>query len=411
MHEDGRGESIWDRFCATPGKIANGDTGEIACDFYHRYPADIELMREAGLNAFRLSIAWPRVLPDGRGAVNEAGLDFYDRLVDALVASGVEPVVTLYHWDLPVALEDAGGWPNRETAYAFAEFAEVVARRLGDRVTQWITLNEPWCSAWLGYGSGEHAPGRTSVPDAVSAAHHLLLAHGLAVQAIRREAPNAKIGISVNPTHIVAASPEDADAAFAADGHQNRWLLDPLFGRGYPADVLERFGAEPTILPGDLETIATPIDVLGVNYYHRHVVVAESDGWAIERQPGSEYTAMGWEVWPDGLVDLLQRLHTDYAPPEMWITENGAAYDDVLAADGRVDDPRRLAYLACHLDAVGRAVEAGHPRQRLLRLVAARQLRMGARILEALRHRLRGLRDARAHTEVELLLVPRLRRD
>src|SRR6266540_1387358 len=319
-HEDGRGESIWDRFAATPGKIRNGESGEIACDFYNRYPDDIRLMRELGLDAFRFSIAWPRVLPEGRGPVNARGLDFYDRLVDALLEAGIRPFATLYHWDLPQALEDAGGWPARATVDAFVEYAQAVADRLGDRPIEWITLNEPWVSAWVGYGWGHHAPGRVSEADALAAAHHLLLAHGRAVEVLRREAPQAGVGITLNLGHVY---PESADAA--------------------DADAARH--------------------VLGVNNRSRNLIRADRNGGGPihVRAPHSEYTDMGWEIYPDGLQDLLLRLRDDYAPRAIYITENGAAFPDVRGHDGRVLDPERQAYIEGHIDAVGRAVEAGVP--------------------------------------------------
>ncbi len=250
-YEDGRGESIWDRFCATPGKVRAGDTGEIACDFYHRYPQDIALMSELGLDAFRFSISWPRVVPGGRGPVNEAGLDFYDRLVDALLEAGIRPFVNLFHWDLPQQLEDAGGWPERATAEAFAAYAAVVAERLGDRVKDWITHNEPFCTSWLGYGLGAHAPGRTSVGDALAASHHVLLGHGWAVEALRRAAPDAEVGIVLDPwpIHPATDSPEDVAAAHAEDGVRNRWFFDPILRGAYPEDVLERFAERCTADP------------------------------------------------------------------------------------------------------------------------------------------------------------------
>ena len=240
-HEDGRGESIWDRFCATPGKVRNGDTGEIACDFYHRYPEDVALMRELGIDAFRFSIAWPRILPDGRGRVNHEGLDFYDRLLDELLENDIRPFVTLYHWDLPQALEDLGGWPNRDTVDAFGEYTEIVAGRLGDRVERWITLNEPRVSTWEGYGNGRHAPGRCSQADALATSHHLLLAHGRAVEILRRVVPAAKVGITLDLHPVYPASESDADRAAAKrmDGLENRWFLDPIFRGEYPADVLD----------------------------------------------------------------------------------------------------------------------------------------------------------------------------
>jgi beta-glucosidase len=360
--EDGRGESIWDRFCTTPGKVRNGDTGAVACDFYHRFPGDIALMRELGLDSFRFSVAWPRVLPEGRGRVNEAGLDFYDRLVDALLANGIDPCVTLYHWDLPQPLEDAGGWPSRDTAEAFVEYAEAVVGRLGDRVTRWITHNEPWVAAWLGYGWGILAPGRTSDDDAVAAAHHLLLSHGWAVDVLRREVPGAEVGITLNLTHAEPAteSDADADAARQVDAHMNRWFLDPLFRGEYPTDL----PYAPPVRPGDLETIAAPLDFLGVNYYFR--VLAEANGGdfpVFAHVPGATYTDMGWEVYPEGFYACLVRVARDYEPPAIYVTENGAAFADVRLHDGSVSDPERRDFLAGHLGAVQRAIAAGAPVQ------------------------------------------------
>jgi beta-glucosidase len=363
-HQDGRGESVWDRFSATPGKVRNGDTGELACDFYHRYAGDVSLMADLGLDAFRFSIAWPRVLPEGRGRVNQAGLDFYDRLVDELLARDIEPFATLFHWDTPQALEDAGGWPARETAEAFVQYAELVAARLGDRVRHWMTHNEPWVHAWIGHSWGEHAPGRTSERDAVAAAHHLLLSHGWAVDAIRRAAPGAQVGITLNLSHAYAATdtPEDEAAAWEVDGGTNRWFLDPIFRGAYPADLLERNElVAPLVRDGDLETMAAPLDFLGVNNYFRHVVGAGADGPRFVRDPEAQHTDMGWEVYPDGLHALLTRLAVEYAPPAIYVTENGAAFGDVRVHDGRVHDPERTAYLQSHITAVGRAVAAGVP--------------------------------------------------
>jgi beta-glucosidase len=363
-HEDGRGESVWDRFSATPGKVRNGDTGEIACDFYHRYRDDVALMRELGIGAFRFSIAWPRVLPEGRGRVNQAGLDFYDRLVDELLAHEIEPFATLFHWDTPQALEDAGGWPARETAEAFVEYAEVVAGRLGDRVRRWITHNEPWVYAWIGHAWGEHAPGRTSQTDAVAAAHHLLLSHGWAAEAIRRAAPDPEVGITLNLSHSYPASdtPEDEAAAWRVDGEGNRWFLDPIFRGSYPADVLERNKiVAPFVRDGDLDAIAAPLDFLGVNNYFRFVVSSTADGPKLEHDPGVPRTDMGWEVYPDGLHRLLVRIAEDYAPRAIYVTENGAGFGDVRVHDGRVHDPERTEYLETHIGAVSRAVAAGAP--------------------------------------------------
>ena len=358
--EDGRGESIWDRFSATPGNVANDDTGAIACDTYHRYAEDIRLMRTLGIGAFRLSVAWPRILPEGRGPVNRAGLDFYDRLVDDLLANGLDPYVTLYHWDLPQALEENGGWPVRDTVDAFTEYTEVVVARLGDRVRHWITQNEPWVISWLGYGLGVHAPGRTSDSDALAAGHHILLAHGRAAEVLRREAPDSEVGIAVDlvPMYPFSDTEADIEAAHREDGFRNRWFLDAVLGRGYPEDMLERYAEIlPPIADGDLETIAAPLDFLGVNYYTRNVVRAGVGEVATE---GAEHTDMGWEVYPDGLRDLLVRLHAEYELPDLYITENGAAFPD-SRNNGTVPDPRRIAYLGGHLDAVASAIADGVP--------------------------------------------------
>ena len=363
-NEDGRGESVWDRFCATPGKVRNGDSGERACDFYHRYPDDIRLMRDLGIGAFRFSIAWPRVVPEGRGRINEAGLDFYDRLVDELLANDIEPFATLFHWDTPQALEDEGGWPSRSTAEAFAEYAEAVARRLGDRVRHWITHNEPWVHAWIGHSWGHHAPGRTSEVDAVAAAHHLLLSHGWAVDVIRALAPDAQIGISLNLAEAYPASetPEDEAAAWRVDGEGNRWFLDPLYRGAYPPDLLERNELlAPFLQNGDLKTISAPIDFLGVNNYFRFLVSAGDDGPRMERVSENQHTDMGWEVYPDGLRRLLVRVAKDYEPRAIYVTENGAAFGDMRGHDGSVHDPERTAYLQSYIDAVSRAIDEGAP--------------------------------------------------
>jgi beta-glucosidase len=365
-HDDGRSESVWDRFCATPGKVRNGDDGSIACDFYHRYRDDVALMRELGLDAFRFSVAWPRVLPQGRGPVNEAGLDFYDRLVDELLGSGITPFVTLFHWDTPQIIEDAGGWPSRDTIEAFSEYVEAVAARLGDRVTHWITHNEPWVVSWVGHAWGHHAPGGTSDPDALATAHHLLLSHGRAVDILRQHSPGSEVGITLNLDHPYPATDDEADAAAArwVDGFHNRWFLDPIFHGRYPADLAEEWESiMPTVHDGDLETIAAPIDFLGINNYTSPLVAADDNGGRsrIVRRQGVEHTDMGWEIVPDGLHDLLQRVHRDYAPGAIYITENGAAFPDVRGHDGSVADPERQGYLESYIDAAARAVGAGVP--------------------------------------------------
>jgi beta-glucosidase len=366
--EGGRGESIWDRFAHTPGHVADGSTGDVACDHYHRYREDVTLMKHLGLDAYRFSIAWPRILPEGRGAVNRAGLDFYNRLVDAVLEAGITPAITLYHWDLPQTLQDEGGWPARATAEAFVEYADVVTRALGDRVTHWMTLNEPWVVAVLGYLEGVHAPGHTDRDEMLAAAHHLLLAHGWAVPVIRGNAAGAQVGIVHNPEPKVPASRSAADraAAYREDGLRNRWFLDPLAARGYPADIVAYLDRPMDFVrEGDLEIIAEPIDFLGVNYYTRGIVrsdaVPEDENAPREVFRGDDETTMGWEVCPEGLYDILCRLHFDYHFPALVVTENGAAFEDTMGPDGRINDPRRIAYLREHLCAAARAIEAGVP--------------------------------------------------
>jgi beta-glucosidase len=365
-NEDGRGESVWDRFSATPGKVRNGDSGAVACDFYHRYHDDIALMRELGIDAFRFSIAWPRVLPEGRGRVNQAGLDFYDRLVDELLGNGIAPFVTLFHWDTPQAIEDAGGWPARATVDAFSEYVEAVSGRLGDRVGHWITHNEPWVVAWVGHGWGHHAPGRESDADALATAHHLLLSHGRAVEILRRNSPDSQVGITLNLDNPYAASssPEDIAATRWVDGLHNRWFLDPLFRGSYPEDMAEAWAEiMPEVHDGDLEAISAPIDFLGVNNYTSPLVAADDLGGRsqIVRRNNIDRTDMGWEVVPDGLQDLLLRLHREYEPSAIYVTENGAAYADVRGHDGSVRDPERQSYLEKYLAGAARATSQGVP--------------------------------------------------
>jgi beta-glucosidase len=368
VNEDGRGTSIWDTFSHTPGKVLNGDTGDVACDHYHRWREDLALLGDLGVGAYRFSIAWPRVIPSGSGAPNAAGLDWYERLVDALLESGIQPWVTLYHWDLPQPLEDAGGWPERATADAFARYAEVVGRRLGDRVRTWATLNEPWCSAFLGYQIGVHAPGRRNPRLALAAAHTLLLAHGRAVEVLRSTSPGARVGIALNPAQVEPASDDEADLAAArrADGYHNRWFLDPLYGRGYPADMLEHFAEHFASPPSeDLQVIAAPTDFLGVNYYCPTIVRADSTdaflGARSVQRPDEAVTQMDWIVRPSGLSQLLGRLYRDYPVSGLAVTENGAAYADPPAVDGRLHDPERTRYLADHVSAVSQAIAAGVP--------------------------------------------------
>jgi beta-glucosidase len=359
VDQDGRGPSIWDTF-SHAGKTRRGETGDVACDHYNRWREDVGLLAELGATAYRFSIAWPRVLPEGTGRVNQAGLDFYDRLVEALLEAGIQPVVTLYHWDLPQALEDAGGWPARDTAEAFVAYAEVVTARLGDRVRWWTTMNEPRVAASLGYRTGEHAPGRRDLAASMAAAHHLLLAHGLAIPVIRGNSAGAEVGIVLDLNVFVPGSsrPEDQEAARLADGDANRWYVDSLAGRGYPTDVVERFGTElDFVRPEDLETIAVPLDFLGVNYYRREVVSASG----IVEIPSLPRTDTGWEIYPQGLSEILSRLTRDYPWPSYVVTENGAAFRDTADASGEVRDEDRIEYLRSHARAALRAVEEGVP--------------------------------------------------
>ncbi|NNU28105.1 glycoside hydrolase family 1 protein [Isoptericola sediminis] len=398
--EDGRGESIWDVFCRIPGAVVHGDDGLVACDHYHRYREDVALMSRLHLGAYRFSTSWARVMPDGR-TVNPKGLDFYSRLVDELLEADILPWLTLYHWDLPQALEEAGGWPARDTAYRFADYAVTMHEALGDRVTTWATLNEPYCSAFLGYTAGVHAPGRTSPELGLAAAHHLMLGHGLAVDALRARDPEATLGLTLNCTvsdPVDPTNPADVDAARRDDAMFNRVFLDPIFRGAYPQDLLDdvaHLNFADHVRPGDLEVISTPIDALGVNYYHGSAIAAtpqsgeRPDGTAGPegerpadpsapardlRSPnpvpegvhahsrGLPLTDMGWEVQPEGLTRLLTRLQQDYTGPRgtsLVITENGAAFPDVVEADGSIDDQDRLDYIDRHLRAVRDAMDAG----------------------------------------------------
>ncbi len=367
VSEDGRGESIWDRFCATPGNVRNGESGAVACDFYHRYPEDIGLLSELGVDAFRFSVSWPRILPSGRGQVNDKGFGFYDRLVDGLLEAGIKPLIALYHWDLPQALEDEGGWTSRATVDAFADYSRIVAEHFGDRVPLWVTQVEPWVSAWLGYGFGAHAPGRRSEADAVKASHHLLLSHGRAVEVLRGVAPKAEVGIALNLNHHWAATDRDEDheALRWWDGSASRWYLGPLFRGEYPVDVLQEWEhLMPEVHDGDLACIASPVDFLGVNYYSGGAIGAVAgDGERARQvpQPGVARTDMDWEIHPDGLRQVLARVNRDYGPKAFYITENGAAFPDVVDHEARVLDPERQRYLESHVDAASRAVLEGVP--------------------------------------------------
>jgi beta-glucosidase len=364
--EDGRGESIWDRFAATPGNILTGETGDPASDSYHRYHDDIAVMKELGVNGYRFSIAWPRIIPDGDGAVNLLGLDYYERVVDALLGAGIIPFVTLYHWDLPQALQDEGGWGNRAIVDAFVRYVDVVVSRLGDRVKQWMTHNEPWCISILSHELGRHAPGLTDRKLALQVAHHLLVSHGLAVPLIRDRCTDAQVGIvlNFNPAYPVTDSEADAKLTRLYHAKFNRWFLDPLVGRGYPQEAWDDYGdAAPSIAPGDLETMTAPLDFLGVNYYSWHLCYdhAGSQGYPIRRRPNPMHMmARGWQIVPQALADLLTWLHQDYAFPALYVTENGATYDDVVW-EGRVHDLARLEYLKQHIGVLPGLIESGMP--------------------------------------------------
>jgi beta-glucosidase len=389
-HEDGRTDSIWDTFSHTPGAVVGGDTGDVACEHYHRYADDVALMSSLGLQSYRFSTSWGRVCPDG-GPVNATGLDFYERLVDSLLESGIAPWLTLYHWDLPQALEDRGGWTSRETVDRFVDYSLAVHDRLGDRVRTWTTLNEPFCSAFLGYTAGMHAPGRTSPADGLAAAHHLLLGHGRVVQELRARDAALELGITLNFTvadPLDPSDPRDVDAARRIDAQMNRIFLDPIFRGAYPADLLEdvrHLGLTDHVADGDLATISTPIDVLGVNYYNGEAIGHQPpatglddsvNGGRFTRSPfpaaenahrhprGLPVTAMDWEIQPDGLTRLLVRLQQEYAGPAgvgLHVTENGAAFEDVADEHGFVDDRDRTAYVRAHLGAVLDAIDAGVP--------------------------------------------------
>ncbi|MGV9250871.1 GH1 family beta-glucosidase [Streptomyces sp. NPDC003697] len=386
VREGGRTPSIWDTFSHTPGRTAGGDTGDIAVDHYHRYREDVALMAELGLNAYRFSVSWSRVQPTGRGPAVQVGLDFYRRLVDELLAHGIRPAITLYHWDLPQELEDAGGWPERETALRFAEYAHIVGEALGDRVEQWITLNEPWCSAFLGYGSGVHAPGRTDQAASLRAAHHLNLAHGLGVQALRSVMPSRNsVAVSLNSSVVRPLSQEPADLAAARriDDLANGVFHGPMLHGAYPATLLEATSTVTDwsfVLDGDLRAVHQPLDALGLNYYTPTLVSAAgaapsgprvdghgasffspwpgADDVAFHQTPG-ERTEMGWTIDPAGLHELIMRYTREAPGLPVHITENGAAYEDKVDSDGHVHDPERIAYLHAHLSAVHRAIEDG----------------------------------------------------
>jgi beta-glucosidase len=366
--EDGRVESIWDRFAATPGKVRDGSSGAVACDHYHRWPQDFDLAREIGMQAYRFSIAWPRIIGPQGGSANAKGLDFYSRLVDGMLERGLQPWATLYHWDLPQSLQEGGGWAERSTVDAYLDFVDAVTRRLGDRVKHWITHNEPWCTAMIGNYEGLHAPGLTDVKTALQVCHHLLLSHGKAVPLIRANVEAAKVGISLSLHPLRAASDSAQDQAAMArhDGLRYRWFLDPLYGRGYPAATVAQLGAAaPVVMAGDMEAIAVATDFLGVNYYFPETV-ADAPGHGplnteVVAASGVETTALGWEVAPHGLIELLARIERDYHPGDMYVTENGSCYDDTVGPDGQIDDVERRHYLMRHLGALKQAIAQGVP--------------------------------------------------
>lgn len=360
---DGRGKSIWDIFCDTPGRVKNGDTGEIACDHYHRWPEDIELLARGGFNAYRFSTAWPRILPAGSGIVEARGLDFYDRLVDGLVARGITPWLCLYHWDLPQALQERGGWVNRDIAEKFADYGRVVARRLGDRVKHWAMFNEANVHALFGYGMGGHAPGLTGLPNMLAAIHHQNLAQGRALQALRAERGDFRLGtvISLQPTRPSPGHEADKTAVARFDAFWNGAFLDPLFKGFYPLSIAGDMA--PLVVNGDLETIKQPVDFLGVNYYAPAYVADAPQSlfgaWFGAVPSGTRFTAMGWPIDAGGLTEILITLRDRYGDPELYVTENGACYNDPLGSDGAVHDEDRVTYLREHLAAANAALTAG----------------------------------------------------
>ena len=376
VQEDGRGPSIWDTFSHTEGKVRHGDTGDIACGQYHRLEEDLDLMSELGMQAYRFSVAWPRIQPEGTGPTNQKGLDYYRRLVDGLRQRTIEPILTLYHWDLPQALEDRGGWTSRETSEIFAEYVGVVYEALADEVGFWITLNEPWVAAWMGYGLGVHAPGHKGSNKALAATHHLLLGHGLAMERMRSAGDGNQLGVTLNlhPGHPSRSTLPDREAARRADGQANRLYLDPLFRGEYPEDLFSFYrelGVDPSFVrDGDLQKISVPIDFLGINYYFRNTVreapveVGKSVPFAdLGARPviphSGEKTAMGWPVEPEGLTEMLVRIKEEYADVPIYVTENGRAVHDYIDPEGDVDDEERISYLDSHFRAAHEAIERG----------------------------------------------------
>ena len=368
---DGKGKSIWDVF-SDEGRLA--DPGDVTADHYHRWAEDVALMADLGVNAYRLSIAWTRVLPEGTGAVNQPGIDFYSRLIDELLSNGITPFVTLYHWDLPQTLQERGGWPVRSTVEAFAEYADVVGKAFGDRVKNWITHNEPWVAAVLGHVEGMFAPGIRDWGEGLKAGHHLLLSHGRAVEILRDRSPGCSVGIALDcrPAHPASDRPEDLAACRHFDGYRNRWFFDPVFGKGYPADIVDTYverGRIPGldfVNAGDLEVISTPLDFLGVNYYTSMVVAAGGDesedtGVPAGGHPPAGFTEMGWEITPHALTEFLVRVNVEYRPTAIVITENGASFSDGPDGSSRINDQRRVEYLDRHITAALAAADLGVP--------------------------------------------------
>ena len=365
-NQDGRAPSIWDTFCRIPGKVANADNGDVACDHYNRYTEDLDLIKWLGVDAYRFSVSWSRVIPSGIGTINQSGVDFYDRLIDGALDRGIEPWLTMYHWDLPEALQQRGGWNNREIIHWFEEYANLLTTRFGDRVKNWMTLNEPLCSAWIGHLYGDMAPGIEDLQIALNTSHHLLMAHGVATQVTRANVKDAKVGIVINVTPAVPATDSELDikAAALADGFDNRWFLSPIFGKSYPSDVIEVLGKSPTIHDGDMNLIAQECDFLGVNFYFRQTIVSDKGSTPLPikaiRRANVPRTAMDWEVYSPAFEEILLRISEEYKPKSIYITENGSAWDDLMI-DGVIDDNNRINYLQTHLDAVFSAQNKGAP--------------------------------------------------
>jgi len=363
--EDGKRESIWDQFSHIPGRIQGEDTGDVACDHYHRYREDVENMKTIVLKAYRFSVSWPRVIPEGKGKINEAGLGFYDCLVDELLKANIEPFITLYHWDLPQALQEKGGWKNNDTTGHFSDYAAILAHKLGDRVHHWITHNEPWVVSFLGHAFGTHAPGIMDFPTALQVCHHLLLSHGKALEVLKDIGDeNTKVGITLNlsPAYPASEKEDDIKAAKIFDSFLNRWFLDPIFKGSYPADMWDYYQDKvPKILPEDMSIISRKIDFLGINYYTRSVVKANPKEKILKltllKPKGAEYTDMGWEIYPQGIYEILKRVQDNYCPNAIYITENGASFQDKLDKEGKIQDDRRISYLKEHFSFAHKAIE------------------------------------------------------